>query len=159
MDRSSRTGKPALLLPSCLAVSTPQDPEEPPAAGSLGDHLSNERTLLSWIRLSLAIIALGFVVARFGLFIAQLFAMQTGQAVATGASVPIGVALILAGPVFAILALLRFLIVEQEIDTGRPRRHHALIYIILIALVATSVGLAIYLAVAASTLTHPISGM
>jgi putative membrane protein len=33
------------------------------------DHLANERTFLAWVRSCIAIMALGFVVARFGLLI------------------------------------------------------------------------------------------
>jgi uncharacterized membrane protein YidH (DUF202 family) len=34
-------------------------------------HLANERTFLSWLRTSIALIGLGFIVARFGLFLRE----------------------------------------------------------------------------------------
>jgi len=40
--------------------------------GNVSDHLANERTYLAWIRTGIAIIALGFVVARFGLFLREI---------------------------------------------------------------------------------------
>ncbi len=44
------------------------DPDEecgqPVAPPSVRDHLANERTLLSWMRTALAVIALGFLVDR-----------------------------------------------------------------------------------------------
>lgn len=40
-----------------------------PAETHLRDHLANERTLLSWVRLGLSAAGFGFVVARFGLFL------------------------------------------------------------------------------------------
>ena len=38
----------------------------------MADHMANERTFLAWIRTSLGIIAFGFVIERFGLFIRQM---------------------------------------------------------------------------------------
>jgi putative membrane protein len=40
------------------------------------DHLANERTFLAWVRTSLGLITLGFVLARMGLFLRQL-ALET----------------------------------------------------------------------------------
>src|SRR6266576_162467 len=36
------------------------------------DYLAEERTLLAWIRTSLALMGFGFVVARFGLFLQEM---------------------------------------------------------------------------------------
>jgi len=59
-----------------------------------------ERTLLAWVRTGLGVMALGFVVERFGLFLAIL-GMQAGPRAnavsSTIASTIIGVALALAG--------------------------------------------------------------
>ncbi|HTW29456.1 MAG TPA: DUF202 domain-containing protein [Acetobacteraceae bacterium] len=38
------------------------------------DHAANERTFLSWIRLGLAIVAFGFLIEKFNLFLASLAA-------------------------------------------------------------------------------------
>jgi uncharacterized membrane protein YidH (DUF202 family) len=40
--------------------------------GSASDHLANERTLLAWTRTSIGIMAFGFVVVKFSLFVKQL---------------------------------------------------------------------------------------
>jgi putative membrane protein len=37
------------------------------------DHMANERTYLAWVRTGIAVIALGFVVAKFQLLISELF--------------------------------------------------------------------------------------
>ncbi len=58
-----------------------------------------ERTLLAWLRTGLTIIALGFVVSRFGLFM-QLLSVQTASAKPashTALSGFLGVALVVAG--------------------------------------------------------------
>src|SRR5262249_28009532 len=48
------------------------------ASGLVREHLANERTFLAWIRTSLGLIGLGFVLARMGLFLHQL-ALMEGQ--------------------------------------------------------------------------------
>lgn len=121
---------------------------------NLREHLANERTLLSWIRLSLALIALGFVVARFGLFLAELFFVTKMTSVETGWSVPLGVVLMVAGPIFALLALRRYLVTEAEIETGQVRPHQGPIYTLVVATVLTGLGLALYLVFASATITH-----
>lgn len=64
-----------------------------------------ERTLLAWLRTGLTLMALGFVVSRFGLFI-RLLASQTAQAAAPHQgqlSALLGTAFVIAGAL-AILA-------------------------------------------------------
>ena len=67
-----------------------------------------ERTLLAWIRTSITLMALGFVVARFGLFLALLGAQQAGMA-HPGAghrlSAVVGVVLMLTSAAVLLLAL------------------------------------------------------
>jgi putative membrane protein len=36
------------------------------------DHSANERTLLAWIRTGIALMAFGFAIARFGLFLREV---------------------------------------------------------------------------------------
>jgi putative membrane protein len=55
-----------------------------------------ERTLLAWVRTGLTIIALGFVVARFGLFL-SLLAVATPAHAQHAWSGVLGVALVIAG--------------------------------------------------------------
>jgi putative membrane protein len=66
-----------------------------------------ERTLLAWNRTGLTIMAFGFVVERFGLFM-QLFAAEGGTSLARGASFWIGIAFILLGAASAAAAVLQF---------------------------------------------------
>src|SRR5579875_1318831 len=138
--------------PSTANSFSPEEKERElllPRHSSVSDHLANERTFLSWLRLSIAITALGFVVARFGIFIAQILAVQLVRQIEPGWSVPIGVALVLAGPVLAVLALGRFLIAEREIEIGHFQRHYGLIYATIVVTVVLGLGLAAYLTVVA----------
>ncbi len=47
-------------------------PDDPRLSNRTRDHLANERTFLAWVRTALGLIGLGFVLARMGLFLAQL---------------------------------------------------------------------------------------
>lgn len=72
-----------------------QEPAAP--TGEVRDHLANERTMLAWVRTSIAIMALGFVVARFGLLIRELRQVSATHATyaATGLSTAFGTVLVL----------------------------------------------------------------
>lgn len=68
-----------------------------------------ERTLLAWLRTGLTVMALGFVIARFGLFL-QLLSMQTPGGRAHGsAALPaaLGIALVLAGALASLVATIQ----------------------------------------------------
>ena len=109
------------------------------------DHLANERTLLSWIRLGLSLTGLGFVIARFGIFLEQLVVSGQARESTPHFSVPVGVALVLFGPLLAGLAARRFFTTEREIATEQAAPHYDLLYIILIAVTVVGVVLAAYL--------------
>ncbi len=95
------------------------------------DHLANERTFLSWLRFSIAIAAFGFVVSRFGLFVAEMLTTtQAGQRI-SGLSVPLGIVFVVVGPILAIFAALRFFAVERELDAGSFGRHYTMLYVVL----------------------------
>src|SRR3712207_4829473 len=92
----------------------------------LRDRLANERTFLAWLRTGIAITSLGFVVARFDLFLAELTrvsaesASRAAEATESRAAVPIGVLLVLAGPLIVVMAAARYLQTENSLATGRP---------------------------------------
>lgn len=68
-----------------------------------------ERTLLAWVRSGLTVMALGFVVARFGLFLALMSASRPGSAAGTEGHWPssaLGIGLVVLGSV-ALLGALR----------------------------------------------------
>jgi putative membrane protein len=65
-----------------------------------------ERTLLAWLRTGLTVMALGFVVARFGLFL-QLVSMQPPAAAVqhhTGLSAALGVLFVVVGALATLMA-------------------------------------------------------
>jgi len=83
---------------------------------NVSDHLANERTYLAWIRTSIAIVALGFVVARFGLFLGEISPVAQ-SIVSIHFSSVIGVALVVVGGLMELTALRRFLRNQERIQT------------------------------------------
>jgi putative membrane protein len=82
------------------------------------DHLANERTFLAWIRTSIGIMAFGFVVVKFSLFVKQLTLLLGKQTVVQqkGYSVIMGIALVSAGAITSILAYIRYKRTEERIN-------------------------------------------
>jgi putative membrane protein len=109
------------------------------------DHLANERTLLSWVRLGIGLTGLGFVIARFGIFLEQLVISGQAKEATPHFSVPVGVALVLLGPLLAGLAARRFFTTEREIVTEQAAPHYGLLYVILVAVTVVGIVLAAYL--------------
>jgi putative membrane protein len=74
-------------------------------------YFAAERTLLAWTRTGLTIMAFGFVVARFGLFLDLLAAQRTPSAAPAATSLHvsnvIGIALVLLGAVSMIFAAIQ----------------------------------------------------
>jgi inner membrane protein YidH len=92
-------------------------------------HLANERTFLSWLRTSIALIGLGFIVARFGLFLREfgLVAKNANDGNNSFASVSlfghyqsslIGISIIILGIALIVLALRNYVTTRSSIDKG-----------------------------------------
>ncbi len=96
------------------------DPATPAAERRATEYLANERTFLAWIRTSISIISLGFVVAKFSVWLNELAArLQPGLAVHhLGASMPIGVSMMALGGLLAVLAAWRYHVVNGSIEKG-----------------------------------------
>lgn len=92
-------------------------------------HMANERTFLAWIRTSVAIMAFGFVIEKFALFMKQLSAVLHKAGVpgwidqhplyghsAVFGMVPVGV-----GIAMGVLAFIRYKKVQRDIELDRYR--------------------------------------
>jgi putative membrane protein len=117
-------------------------PEPPPSATR--DLLANERTLLAWARTGVAIMGLGFVVARFGLVLRQLAGVGGAQA-PRGVSTAFGVALVLCGALLLVLAYGQYRRVAEDILHNRVRWDPRLGILLTGLLVLAGILLAAYL--------------
>jgi putative membrane protein len=90
-------------------------------------HMANERTFLAWIRTSISIMAFGFVVEKFSLFVKQ-FSFYLGKEAAPppapGYTSIFGIVLIGLGALMGVLAFFRYKVVQRQIeeDTYAPSR-------------------------------------
>lgn len=83
------------------------------------DHSANERTWLAWIRTAIAIMAFGFLVEKFDLYLAYM-SEETHSAVAFQPSLStaiVGIGLFMVGVLIIISATLRFFIYKQAIES------------------------------------------
>lgn len=116
------------------------------------DHAANERTFLAWVRSSVSIIALGFLVERFDLFIASLApAASAAKAAITGPRAEFGhiagLTLIVVGMVMIAVSAWRFRRTAREIDdtTEHPGTSNRADYALAALLILLSAGLLFYL--------------
>ncbi len=87
--------------------------------GNRRTHLANERTFLAWIRTSISIMAFGFVVEKFSLFLwVDKKMAKTPYSSALEISNLLGVVFIGLGVIMSVLAMVRFVKIEKEIETN-----------------------------------------
>lgn len=113
------------------------------AGSKVSDHLANERTYLAWVRTGITVIALGFVVAKFGLIVREL--APSTPATPYGFSSTIGVALVVAGGAMQLLALKRFRMNQQRIITGTYEPAASTEAVISATVFVTAILLTVYL--------------
>lgn len=86
---------------------------------NFSDHMANERTFLAWVRTSIAVIAFGFLVERFDLFLSYLgFEARDKNMVLprSGFGHVAGLVLIILGIVMVGIAAFRFARNARQID-------------------------------------------
>ena len=114
------------------------------------DHAANERTFLAWVRTSIAIMAFGFLVEKFDLFLefaskslAARMPSVGGQLVGNVA----GLLLIVLGGATMILAIIRFRQTALDIDSKdtRPGTGDRMDVILVALLVILGAALFVYL--------------
>lgn len=139
---------------------SPQQRDKP--AGTTGDHqtsgqqdqgkptdyLSNERTFLAWTRTGVALVALGFVVARFGLLLRELAQRAGATATATstqhGSSVLGAIIVALAAALLAV-SYIRYRSIGRAIERGEYRDSRWLAATVTIITVLVALLLTAYL--------------
>jgi len=112
------------------------------SAEKLRLHLANERTFLAWMRTAISLMAFGFVVAKFDLFIKLLNKGDSGnQFLYSGV---FGVIFISLGAFVNLGAVIRFLNFKKEIEKGDGSFSLFNDYILSISILAVAVSLIFY---------------
>src|SRR5262245_46615541 len=91
---------------------------------SYSDHAANERTFLAWVRTGLAVIAFGFVIEKFNLFVLTIAAADRAEMGRRlhleNLSGPLGqfggLALVLIGLALIVVAAVRFVRTQRLLD-------------------------------------------
>ena len=111
------------------------------------DHLANERTLLAWMRTSIGIMAFGFVVVKFSLFIKQISLLlgKNSTIPQHGYSSVIGVFLVAVGSAVLILSYIRYKRTEKQLNNNSFRSSSSLVFSLTIVIFIISLLLILYL--------------
>lgn len=110
-------------------------------------HMANERTFLAWIRTSIGIMAFGFVVEKFALFVKQISYLLGKEVIPSlpGYSSFFGVSLVVLGAIMGVLSFIRYKKVEKQIDQDTYQPSLILDIMLAISVFAIGIFLAIYL--------------
>jgi putative membrane protein len=109
--------------------------------------MANERTFLAWIRTSIGIMAFGFVVEKFALFVKQLsyFLGKEITPPSPGYSSIFGIFLVGLGALMGVLSFIRYKKVERQIDEDTYQPSLILDILLAISVLAIGIFLVIYL--------------
>src|SRR5437588_8560876 len=130
-----------------LAKTTERGPHrEVPEERRAAEHLDNERTFLAWVRTNVALISLGFVLARLSPSLSAAGAVNAGRSAAK--SVTLGIVLVVFGTVVTLLAAWRYDKVNREIETGFVRTDRVLVWFVTLAITLLSAAAVAYMLMA-----------
>ena len=104
----------------------------------LREHLANERTFLAWVRTSVALIGLGFVIVKFALFLQEL-SFVLGQNVielSEGFSAFTGVIIVAFGVGLTPFAFFQYKKVEKQINRQSYKSSSILTLIVTFSIIA-----------------------
>lgn len=114
-------------------------------------HMANERTFLAWIRTSIGIMAFGFVVEKFALFIKQMSLIlgnaniENALPPSRGYSAIVGIFLVGLGTLMGLLAFVRYRKVERQIDDDTYQPSSILDLLLTLSVLAVGIFLVVYL--------------
>jgi putative membrane protein len=110
-----------------------------------------ERTMLAWQRTAIALMGLGFVIERFGLFMRMLVAGGAQPASGSHTSLIFGVMLLVIGALVALVSALQFSRFLKELSASEIPRGYATWFgpFVNIALAVIALGLAAWFVVTA----------
>jgi putative membrane protein len=120
-------------------------PKDPRASTDFRDHAANERTMLAWLRTGIALMAFGFAIARFALFLRQITLARAPEGPAPHGlgSTWFGVALVVLGLVINAAATVRYEVNRRAIVArSEVAPSPVLVYVVGIASVLIGAAMA-----------------
>lgn len=110
------------------------------------EHLANERTFLSWIRTSIALMGFGFVIVRFGLFLKQITLLfKTADYPSQSHSSVVGVVMVAIGILLALMAFVQYRKHEAQLRDNSFYPSTILLFFTTLVLIVGGVLLIFYL--------------
>ncbi|WP_163397804.1 YidH family protein [Flavobacterium fluviatile] len=124
----------------------------------INEHLSNERTFLSWIRTGIGIMVFGFVIVKFSLFVNQLPAsfFKDSTIPKNGFTIFLGIALVFTGAITILLSYWKYKQMHKLLQKGEYLYSTMLLTILTVVIFFMSIIIIAYLIMAAYPLTFPI---
>ena len=118
---------------------------EVPEAHRASEHLDNERTFLAWVRTTVALMSLGFVVARLSPSVGAASANNTSRIFAK--TLPVGIVLVVFGALVTVLAAWRYDRVNRQIEAGIVKTDRTLVWIVTLLIASLSAAAVAYMLV------------
>lgn len=117
----------------------------------INEHMSNERTFLSWIRTGIGIMVFGFVIVKFSLFVNQLPAsfFQDSTIPKNGFTIFLGIGLVLTGALTILLSYFKYKQTHKLLQKGDYLYSTLLLTILTVAIFLMSIIIIAYLIMAA----------
>ena len=122
--------------------------------------LANERTFLAWVRTCIALIGLGFIIAKFGLFIEELnlvlsqsvseitktpYTSMQSKLLSDDTSSLVGIGIVIISIVLILFALRNYYNISKEIRYDKYTPKHTIMYTTVIVFIAMSLAIIFYL--------------
>jgi putative membrane protein len=127
---------------------------EIPSDKKATEYLANERTFLAWIRTCIAVISLGFVIARFGVWLRELAARIDPKIgiQSTRFSLMVGVAMMAFGSVLTFLAAWRYHAINRDIERGHYEVDRGLVIMVTLSVALLGIAMIAYLLLGGNSL-------
>ena len=111
-------------------------------------YFAAERTMLAWLRTGIAVMAFGFVVVKFSLFIKQMTIMLDKSPVEGKNheySGLVGILLVILGALALLVGMIRYHRTSRQLSTGQFRERSTWLYIFAAGMLLVSIVLILYL--------------
>ena len=116
---------------------------EIPEAHRASEHLDNERTFLAWVRTNIALISLGFIIARISPTLSAAGATNASRILAR--TTLVGIVLVVFGALVTVLAAVRYDQVNRQIEAGIVKPDRGLVWIVTLIITLLSAAAVAYM--------------